>query len=694
MKFIKKQITYQNIEEIFAKYIVNKQLVLDGSLFFLYDLVGYFRPKKPRAIANITLRELLDHLIEHADDREVLANYITTLVDRRTFKLMVSDAGILQDSDFLYEIRKRISSKVLPYQPKKDTLEYILNQVFYKGNDYEWIKKIALNELIELCEILNIQDIYQFKKAETGAMSELLYTMGLLTQRMSGRSMETSILHMIPEYNHLASPFLGFESEFLDIENRLRKGEIQYVSSTDLNYKQLVILHKQCEDLIHSAFKNSSTFGITLKVNQALLRIRQQLQRIKILMQFLVVDQEKDKTINTINLSLQLIEYNCYKNNVSKLFAESTQVIANEITQYSAKTGEHYITETAKEYFKMFKGAIGGGLIVGFLCVIKVLMSKVETSDFGFAFLYSLNYSIGFILIYLFGFTLATKQPAMTATTISKAIEEGLKKKNNDIEKHTAFANLFSRLFRSQFIAFVGNVIMAFPVALVLIWIIDITTGINITDTKWHTLLADVNPMMSPLIFHAAIAGVFLFLSGIISGNVSNKNKHNQVYYRIQENPFLKRTLGIAKTTNIANWLEKKWPGIVSNFWFGIFMGSTHSLGHFLGLDLDIRHITFASGNIALGAYGADFQLATVTWIWSIVGLVLIGFINFIVSFSLSLGLTFRSRDLPFSELFSLFKSVWAHFKKHPYRFFLPPTKVKAPKENNNDTVKQENNTH
>ena len=75
----------------------------------------------------------------------------------------------------------------------------------------------------------------------------------------------------------------------------------------------------------------------------------------------------------------------------------------------------------------MFKGAIGGGLIVGFLCVIKVLMSKVETSDFGFAFLYSLNYSIGFILIYLFGFTLATKQPAMTATTISKAIEEGLK---------------------------------------------------------------------------------------------------------------------------------------------------------------------------------------------------------------------------------------------------------------------------
>src|SRR5690606_37561404 len=132
---------------------------------------------------------------------------------------------------------------------------------------------------------------------------------------------------------------------------------------------------------------------------------------------------------------------------------------------------------------------------------------------------------------------LATKQPAMTATTIIKAIEEGMKKQTNTGEKHHAFAALFARLFRSQFIAFVGNVIMAFAMALFLIWLIDWTTGVNIADTKWHALLKDARPVHSPAIFHAGIAGVFLFLSGIISGNVSNKNKHNQVYYRIQANP-------------------------------------------------------------------------------------------------------------------------------------------------------------
>src|SRR5690606_42149383 len=95
----------------------------------------------------------------------------------------------------------------------------------------------------------------------------------------------------------------------------------------------------------------------------------------------------------------------------------------------------------------------------------------------------------------LCSFALATKQPAMTATTIIKAIEEGIKKQTNTSEKHSAFATLFARLFRSQFIAFLGNVIMAFAMAFLLIWIIDLATGINLTDTKWHTLLTDASPV-------------------------------------------------------------------------------------------------------------------------------------------------------------------------------------------------------
>lgn len=679
MKLLKKQHKPTHILQLFNTHVVNQEIKDPEELIFLCELVHFFRPEKPKNTTKVTLRPLLDFLIENKEIRLLVSNYIQRILENRKFSRMVSDAGILQDSDFLYEIRKRLSAKILPYQPQKDTLEYVLNQVFYKNTDFIWINKIPKQELFELFELLEFNNIFENRSETSGPLSELLYSIGLITQRMSGRAMESNIINMVPQYNHLQSPFSSFESEFLVLEKALRSKELESISAEDINYKQLIILHKQCLEFVNLAFKNSSKYGITLKVNQSLLRIRQQLIRIEILISLLVVKEPQNKISNTILLALKLIEYNCFKNNVKSLISESTQLISYEITQYTAKTGEHYITESSKEYFKMFKAALGAGLVVGFLCVFKISMSKINTSDFGFAFLYSMNYSLGFILIYLLGFALATKQPAMTATTIIKAIEEGIKNQTKTNEKHSAFAALFARLFRSQFIAFVGNIIMAFPVALLLIWIYDSMTGINIADTKWTTLLNDASPVHSKAIFHAAIAGVFLFLSGIISGNISNKNKHNQVYYRIQENPFLKRAFGAKKTAKASIWLEKKWPGIVSNFWFGIFMGSTHSIGIFLGLDLDIRHITFVSGNIALGAYGADFNLFWDTWVWVFVGLFMVGFMNFIVSFGLSLGLAFRSRNIPWTELFSLQKSVWKHFKKHPLHFFFPPKKQKDP---------------
>jgi site-specific recombinase len=267
---------------------------------------------------------------------------------------------------------------------------------------------------------------------------------------------------------------------------------------------------------------------------------------------------------------------------------------------------------------------------------------------------------------------LATKQPAMTASTIIQAIENDRKNSANKQDNQSAFAQLFARLFRSQFIAFIGNVFMAFPISLLGIWLIDFLFDYNIAFEKSGKLLNDLSPIHSPAIIHAAIAGVFLFLSGIISGNVSNTNKHNQVYFRIQEHPLLKKAFGISKTIKIANWFENNWAGIVSNGWFGVFLGSTASVGLFLGLDLDIRHITFASGNFALGLYGANYFVDDWTIFWTIFGIGIIGYMNFIVSFSLSLGLAFRSRNIPISQLQHLFKATWMHFKKRPMIFFFP----------------------
>lgn len=638
----------------------------------LAELVDIIRPKDLKGVYSVDISDHIKLLRENENYSAGFSKYLKGILKNKRFNKILTDAGILTDADFFYEVRKRMFAKLIPDQPKKDTLEYVLNQVFFVKTDPIWIRKIPYEQIESLFDLVKFSSIYTSVAAKS-PLAELLFAIDALIHRIAGRAMESEVIKMVPEYENLESPFLEFQKEFALLTEKLISEKNNFLAPKDLGYKQLLILHKQCLEYVQIAFKNSEKYGISLRVNQSLLRIRQQLFRLQTLLPLLVLEDADCARKNSIKLSFDLIEYNCDKTNVRKLISESTQLLSYEVTQHTAKTGEHYITKDRNEYFKMFWTAAGGGIIVAFACIVKVFLSMMDNSAFGHAFFYSLNYAFAFIGIYLCGFTLATKQPAMTASALIRALEVGRKSQDVDeAEKHKAFAEFFARVFRSQFIAFVGNVLFAFPVALLGIWVIDEAFNYNLALTKWYKLINDLSPIHSLAIFHAAIAGVFLFLSGIIAGSVANRDKHEQMYYRIQEHPLLKLSLGRVKTKKLSEWYEKRWAGIVSNFWFGVFMGSTASIGIFLGLNIDIRHITFASGNLALGIYGANYNVSNAMLFWGIFGIGIIGLINFLVSFGLSMGLAFRSRNIPISEVRPVISSIWKHFKRKPASFFFP----------------------
>ena len=96
-------------------------------------------------------------------------------------------------------------------------------------------------------------------------------------------------------------------------------------------------------------------------------------------------------------------------------------------------------------------------------------------------------------------------------------------------------------------------------------------------------------------------------------------------------------------------------------------------IGIIVGLDLDIRHITFAAGNLALGLFGLNFQLSLEVILMSVFGIGLIGFVNFIVSFTFSLSVALRSRAIPFNALWSIIIAIKNRFLFQPWSFFFPP---------------------
>jgi len=256
----------------------------------------------------------------------------------------------------------------------------------------------------------------------------------------------------------------------------------------------------------------------------------------------------------------------------------------------------------------------------------------------------------------------------MTAATMTKVLSEQERSDSN----YTEFADLVSKLFRSQFIAFVGNVLLAFPIAIAIIYGLDVFFSQNLAVEKSDKLLKDLDPFKSKAILHACIAGFYLFISGIISGNIGNNSVFFQIPDRIAKNQSIKRVFGDRFAQSLSKYYSKNWPGIVSNFWFGVFLGATAPIGLFFGLDLDIRHITFAAGNFALGLYGKDFSVDSYTFWISLLTVFLIGFFNFLVSFSLSMFLAFRSRKMNFGEVREIYRAIFQYFLRNPLKFFFP----------------------
>ncbi|OCA77310.1 recombinase [Chryseobacterium artocarpi] len=644
-----------NFESVLKKYFSfkNETLSLEPFAEFL------------ESVKTADFTDVLNFLRNHPNFAENFKYYIHNIFKGRPFNLSLTEANILSENAFFPELKKRILNKVLPPVENEKTVWYMIDNVSLRPKkDLKYLHNLPENEIDEFLTLIGASDFI----IKPNVKKELIFSMNILSWRVTGMAMEVEVVRMAPQYRNLDNPFLALQNELEALAEDLTKDPEMQLHSKDSRFKQIKIYSEQCLEFVNIAFKNSDKYGISGKINQSLLKIRQQTKRIYEIVQLLVIDNEGDVLVKSKQLVFNILNYKSHKNNIADLINDSTRLISHLITNHTAEAGTHYITSTRKEYMTMFYKASGGGIIVGALCVLKMLYGYIPGSDFSHAFLYSMNYAMGFVMIYLMGFTLATKQPAMTAATMTKVLsEEGNSQRNN-----TEFAHLVSKLFRSQFIAFVGNVLLAFPIALAIIYGLDVFFSQNLAVDRSDKLLKDLDPFKSKAILHASIAGFYLFISGIISGNIGNNSVFYQIPERIAKNLSIRNFFGKKFAKGLSKYYAKNWPGIVSNFWFGVFLGATAPVGMFFGLDLDIRHITFAAGNFALGLYGKDFSVDSYTFWISFVTVFLIGFFNFLVSFSLSMFLAFRSRKMNFGQVSEIYKEIFRYFIKHPLKFFLP----------------------
>jgi site-specific recombinase len=266
------------------------------------------------------------------------------------------------------------------------------------------------------------------------------------------------------------------------------------------------------------------------------------------------------------------------------------------------------------------------------------------------------------------GFTLATKQPSVTAAALAGTLRETAG--HPDL---SALVSMIARITRSQLAAALGNIGMVIPAALLFDYYWRARFGAHFLDEESaHHALHSLHPTETGTVFFAALTGVLLWASSLAAGWLEN-----WAVYRRLPDAIAQHRMGRFVGRRTMGWLSRIFARNVSGFGgnvtLGVLLAMTPVMGKFFGLPLEVRHVTLSTGALSLGiaSLGAAADLHAV--LGAALGIAIIGCLNFGVSFVLALTVALRARQVERSDRWRLLVSVLATFVRSPLQFFVPP---------------------
>jgi site-specific recombinase len=579
---------------------------------------------------------------------------------------LLTQTNLLSRRGLLHELRKRTFYKFLPNELDENELSGIVNIIFHKKTDWIWINGIPTDKLANFLIDMGVVPSSDLPVEHT-IVQEILNDIYILSQVITALSIDRNIVKNYEAVLTIESPFMQLHERIGEYIEGIEKGSINRETESP-KYNEVINAINACTLFVNEVRQSKSKYGTSIELTLILQKLNNSLERMHELLHMLVKEEQTNYFFHLVHFVKKIVKLENQKNSIRKFFSDTISLLAFEITEHSGKTGEHYVTSTAKEYFQMFYAALKGGFVVGFMVIIKFLVNSLHLPLFQDTLLKGLNYSLGFVGIHLIHGTVATKQPAMTAATITKSIESHV-----ESEEIVELGDFIIKVFRSQFIAVIGNLMLAFPIAFGLSWGWHQLSGHFIaTDEEALHKLESLNPVKTLCLLHAAITGVLLFLGGILSGIADNANVYNRYSQRIKTHRNLIRIIGQKRANRLGDYIGDNLGTLTGNFALGFFLAFVAFLGFIFGLPLDIQHVSFATGNAGLALATLFGHVSNHTVIMAVIGILLIGFVNIGVSFSLALIVAIKSRGIKLTRTPGVMKYLIKQFFKRPAAFFVP----------------------
>lgn len=628
------------------------------------DLLKWVR----RDVPATRLRLVFQILDRQPEAHQRIAQTLRSLVrDTQALDLFAS-TGLSRASAFIHELLARLTSRVLPAPLETRDLGDIFDRLFPSSSDAKWLEQLDA-EIAQRIITLIYQDQTPEEAGWNSLHTDLEDAIVQISNAICVTGSHCEIRKRLAKIPFRDLPFQQLPSVVKILLEKHRSGAPIEELFPDLNLVRAIA--EACDQAMDEVTANLEKTGVKTALVYDIERLRSHVSRLELLLEAWSTPNLDAQ--RTLAILADLVRQNHERRSVNELLRQNLHMLTRRIVDRNAETGEHYVARNRAEYLDMLRRASGGGAIMGITTVIKLLLSKLALAEFFKGAFFGLNYATSFILIQLCGGTVATKQPANTAPALARRMDE-----LRTAPQLESLVDEVVFLIRSQVAAVVGNLVLVIPST----WLLDLLwtqmKGHHLLDAhKAEVTLQSILPRNAWLF--ATLTGGVLWLSSVIAAWAENWFILHQLSSSLAQHRGLRRWIGPTRTRRLGLWLERNIAGLAANISLGLMLGMVPVIAGFFGLGLDVRHVTLSTGQVTASFVALDgsafWQLSS---LWIVIGILGIGALNILVSFSLAMFVAIKARNVRGPERNLFYRALIKRLLRSPFSFVLPTSSNKS----------------
>jgi len=402
------------------------------------------------------IRFVLKLLKNNSQWRKGFVRCVNIIIRESSALKLLSDTGLPTGTGFLSEAFGRMVKWFIPRRETHSDLAHLFGRLFTSKNDLVWMNTMP-TEIIEEFRVM----IQSENSVESDLWRGFQFQIGdallLLSADAAALGLTEAVRVRSTGDNIRNSAFLVLHKRIESLVEALHHDPSLLTKPATHCFEEI----DTCWAIVASVFVHIEEFGISINLVYRLEKISAELKRMETLISLIAPFKNKLETSLISSFLSELIEGNISDRSLKSLIRLNLHQLARKIAERAGESGDHYITRNKKEYFQMLFSAGGGGVLTAGTTALKFIILSVKLPLFFEGLFAALNFSGSFILMQILGFTLATKQPSMTAAALASKLHE----KGDEVETEE-FVKEISQITRSQFIAAVGNIVFVIPAVL------------------------------------------------------------------------------------------------------------------------------------------------------------------------------------------------------------------------------------